>query len=102
MSTLPVRRLRRVEASRYLLEEHGLQYAPATLAKLAVVGGGPKFQHAGRIPLYPPAELDAWAAVILSPLKSSTSDKPGVVRRRADVDRGPLSKEELHDSKAGR
>jgi hypothetical protein len=103
MSTLHMRRLRRTEASSYLLEEHGLHYAPATLAKLAVVGGGPKFQHAGRIPLYPPAELDAWAAEILSPLKSSTSDKPRPLRQCADrTDSPPMSVAELRDSKAGR
>jgi hypothetical protein len=82
MATHQMRRFRRKEASSYLLEEHGLQYAPATLAKLAVIGGGPRFQHAGRIPLYPPDELDAWASKILSPLKSSTSDKPHVVGDR--------------------
>ena len=41
----------------------------------AVIGGGPKFQHAGRIPLYPITELDSWAESLLSPLKSSTSEK---------------------------
>src|ERR1700674_151518 len=82
MHTPHMRRLRRKEASSYLLEQHGLSYAPTTLAKLAVVGGGPKFQHAGRIPLYPPEELDAWVAKILSPLKSSTSEGPRVGRAR--------------------
>ena len=46
-------RLRRAEASAYLKEKHGIDRAPTTLAKYAVVGGGPRFQHVGRLPLYP-------------------------------------------------
>jgi hypothetical protein len=48
--------------------------APATLAKLACVGGGPQFHRAVRTPLYPREELDAWAAERLGKLKRSTSD----------------------------
>jgi hypothetical protein len=68
-------RLRRSEASAYLKEKHGIVRTPATLAKYACVGGGPKFQHVGRVPHYTPTELDAYADSILSPLKSSTSDR---------------------------
>ncbi len=67
-------RLRRPQASCYLKEKWGIDRAASTLAKLAVVGGGPKFQHANRIPLYTPEELDIWAESILSPMKISTSD----------------------------
>lgn len=70
-------RLRRMAASEYLLEKWGISRTPATLAKKACQGGGPKFQHAGKIPLYPIAELDKWAEAILSPLKNSTSDNGG-------------------------
>jgi hypothetical protein len=70
-------RLRRAEASLYLKQKHGIDRTPGTLAKLAVVGGGPRFQHCGRVPLYTHDELDSWAASILSPLKSSTSDNGG-------------------------
>ncbi len=42
------RRLRRSEAATYLLETHGIRRAVGTLAKLAVVGGGPRFRVAGR------------------------------------------------------
>jgi hypothetical protein len=66
--------LRRREASDYLREQHGICRAPATLAKLAVTGGGPRFRHVGRVPIYPVAELDAYAAAITSALKCSTSD----------------------------
>lgn len=68
------RRLRRSEASQYLKEKWGIDRTANTLAKLACLGGGPRFEHAGRIPLYREAELDAWAASIMSPLKRSTSD----------------------------
>jgi hypothetical protein len=68
------RRHRRADASGYLKERWGLDYKPATLAKLACLGGGPRFEHAGRFPLYREDELDAWALARLSPLKSSTSD----------------------------
>ncbi len=69
-------RLRRKQASKYLQDQWGISRTHATLAKLAVLGGGPKFQHANRTPLYPLEELDKWAQSILSPLKSSTSDQP--------------------------
>ncbi len=66
--------LRRPGASRYLLEAWGLQRAPATLAKLAVTGGGPSFHKAGRWPLYDPDELDAWARGLIGGPLASTSD----------------------------
>ncbi len=68
------RRLRRSEAATYLLETHGIRRAVGTLAKLAVVGGGPRFRVAGRTPLYAPDDLDAWANSIISPLVRSTSE----------------------------
>jgi hypothetical protein len=68
------RRYRRAEASEYLKSRWGIDRRPSTLAKLACIGGGPKFEHAGRTPLYPEPELDAWARSLLSPLKASTSD----------------------------
>jgi hypothetical protein len=70
-------RVRRVEASRYLAEVHGVQTAPATLAKLACVGGGPRYELWGRTPYYPTNGLDDWAAVRLSP-RRSTSGRGGV------------------------
>ncbi len=68
------RRLRRSEAATYLLETHGIRRAVGTLAKLAVIGGGPRFRVAGRTPLYAPDDLDAWADSIISPLVRSTSE----------------------------
>jgi hypothetical protein len=75
MTSTSSRYLRRREASAYLREQHGVIRAPATLAKLAVTGGGPKFRHVGKIPIYPIEELDAFAAAITSPLRASTSDR---------------------------
>jgi hypothetical protein len=51
--------------------------APATLAKLAVVGGGPLFHRAGRIPLYAVEELDRYARERLGKAMRSTSDASG-------------------------
>lgn len=68
------RRYRRTEASLYLKTVWSIDRKPSTLAKLACLGGGPKFEHAGRVPLYPEPELDAFARSIIGPLKSSTSD----------------------------
>lgn len=67
-------RLRRWEASRHLLSEHGIELAPATLAKLACIGGGPPFQKAGRVPLYPVDLLDEWALARLGAVIRSTSE----------------------------
>jgi len=48
-----------------LRQRWGIERAPGTLAKLAVVGGGPRFRKAGRVPLYAPVDLDAWARELL-------------------------------------
>jgi hypothetical protein len=66
--------LRRKAASKYLDETHGIQRAPSTLAKLAVLGGGPIFRRAGRVPLYSTDDLDEWVASLLSGPMRSTSD----------------------------
>lgn len=71
------RPLRRAEAARYLDEVHGVGRSPQTLAKYAVTGGGPLFRRAGRVPLYMPADLDAWVASITSPPVRSTSELSG-------------------------
>jgi hypothetical protein len=62
-------KLRRWEASEYLLEVHGLEYAPSTLAKYACAGTGPPFQYFNDwIPIYTPAGLDRWVESYLSNL----------------------------------
>jgi hypothetical protein len=67
-------RMRRTLASEYLLEVHGVSLSPATLAKLAVTGGGPSFRKDGPFPLYERQELDTFATARLGPLRASTSD----------------------------
>ena len=64
--------LRRAAASAYLREKWGVDRATGTLAKLAVVGGGPPFRKAGRIPLYAPTDLDAWASELLGEVVTTT------------------------------
>lgn len=68
-------RLRRSDVPAYMLSKHGIPVALATLNKLASTGGGPAMQYAGRIPLYRPEDLDAWAAERLSKPVRSTSEK---------------------------
>ncbi|HZR89950.1 MAG TPA: hypothetical protein VFB02_24360 [Bradyrhizobium sp.] len=68
--------LRRKEASTYLRDKFGLKREPSTLAKLAVIGGGPPFRLLNRVPLYTPADLDQWVASRLGPRMHSTSDSP--------------------------
>jgi hypothetical protein len=68
-----VKYLRRHDAADYLKRKYGFG-ARATLAKLATVGGGPKFRKFGRITLYTEEMLDAWAEARMGPPQSSTSD----------------------------
>jgi hypothetical protein len=68
-------RMRRREASQYLQDQHGIRLAHSTLAKLAVVGGGPPFRLDGRFPVYDRADLDVYADARLGPLRRSTSDR---------------------------
>ena len=84
MPDFPSRPLRRVEAAAYLFEKHGIRRAPATLAKLAVIGGGPVFRRAGRVPLYSPADLDEFAASITSAPVRSTSELPASATTQPD------------------
>ena len=69
------RRLGRKEAAQFLTER-GYRTAPATLAKLACIGGGPAFVSFGRKPLYREVDLLAWAEAKTTGPRRSTSD-PG-------------------------
>jgi hypothetical protein len=71
---MPHKLLRRKAASRYLLEMHGVVRAPSTLAKYAVIGGGPVFRRLGRDPVYTTLHLDHWVASKLSGEMRSTSE----------------------------
>jgi len=68
-------RLRRSEVPAYMMQKHGIPVALKTLNKLASIGGGPVMQYAGRIPLYRPEDLDAWAAQRLSKPVASTAER---------------------------
>jgi hypothetical protein len=65
--------VRRKEAAQYLKGKYGVG-SPATLAKLATVGGGPIFRKNGRIPIYQSADLDAWALAKIGKRVRSTSE----------------------------
>jgi hypothetical protein len=67
------RDMTRAEAAQYVADRW-FPCSPKTLAKLAVVGGGPAFRKAGRVPLYSEASVDAWAASKIGPLVRSTSE----------------------------
>lgn len=67
--------LRRAEAAQYLQERLGA-YTVETLAKLACVGGGPRFQKVGPYPLYRPDDLDAWIAARMSKPVAHNAELP--------------------------
>jgi hypothetical protein len=71
--TVGKRYLSRAEAAEFL-SERGYKTAPATLAKRAVVGGGPPFVSWGRKPLYDPEALLQWAQRRCTEPRRSTSD----------------------------
>jgi hypothetical protein len=68
--------LSRKEAAAYLKETYGEPcfISPKTLAKLAVLGGGPVYQKFGRRVVYTPESLNVWANSRLSEERRSTSD----------------------------
>jgi hypothetical protein len=72
----PHRYLSRRESSAYL-KERGIFIEAPTLAKYAVIGGGPEYQKFGTRVVYTPASLDAWIAGRLSAPRKSTSDMRG-------------------------
>ena len=68
-----LRLLRRAEAAQHIHDKWGYPCSPRTLAKYAVIGGGPPFRKAGRYPLYDPENLDRWISAKLSDPVTSTS-----------------------------
>jgi hypothetical protein len=69
--------LTRREAAAHLLEKFGTpgSISPATLAKLAVIGGGPAIHRFGRKVGYLARDLDAWMATRFSGPLKNTSDE---------------------------
>jgi hypothetical protein len=88
--------LRRKEASAYLREKFKLERAPSTLAKWAVIGGGPPFRLLNRVPLYTPADLDQWVASKLGHRMCSTSDYEG----RSAEEGAPASRSAVDNPRA--
>jgi hypothetical protein len=70
----PAQFLRRKPAGEYLKTKFGFG-SEKTLAKLAVVGGGPPFRKAGAAVLYEPKDLDAWALAKIGAPRRSTSER---------------------------
>jgi hypothetical protein len=65
---------RRQEVHAYLYEKYKISASVSYLAKLAVIGGSPKFHKCGRFPIYSESALDAWAESKMGELVSSTSE----------------------------
>lgn len=70
---MEIKYMRRASASKYLGERTDGMYNAGTLAKLAVTGGGPRFQKLGRFPVYTQEDLDEWLENRLSAKVTSTS-----------------------------
>ena len=65
---------RRDSAATYVRDTYGMPCSSQWLAKLAVIGGGPAYRKAGRIPIYEQAALDEWANGRLSKPVRSTAE----------------------------
>ncbi|MGO4667703.1 helix-turn-helix transcriptional regulator [Bosea sp. 2RAB26] len=75
------RPLDRREASRYLFDRYGIRRAPGTLAKLACIGGGPLYRHAGQLAIYDVPALDEYAAQLTT--APAPNSKAHAARRAA-------------------
>jgi hypothetical protein len=73
LAVTPKRDMTRIEAAIYITD-HWFPCSPKTLAKLAVVGGGPEFRKAGRVPLYSIAACDRYGRSKIGPLVRSTAE----------------------------
>lgn len=72
---VPTERLmRRSEAAAFIRETYGVSCCTGTLAKLAVIGGGPEYQKFGRFPLYSQSACRAWVKGRLSRRVTSTAE----------------------------
>ena len=70
------RGLTRLEAAEFLTVA-GFPIARTTLAKLASIGGGPRFKKFGSRPIYWPKDLLQWAQDRTTKPRTSTSDVGG-------------------------
>ena len=67
------RYMTRAEAAKYITD-NWFPHSPKTLAKLAVIGGGPVFRKAGRVPIYIPSDCDDYARSKISQPVCSTAE----------------------------
>jgi len=74
----------RKNASKYLIEKYGPGgVTPATLAKLAVLGGGPIMHRFNRRVAYLESDLDGWAKSRCSgPMRSTSDHEQSVEKQR--------------------
>ena len=63
------------EKSAAYVRDKGLPCTKATLAKLACIGGGPKFRKFGRNVVYTAPDLHAWIEARLTDPVAHTSDR---------------------------
>ena len=98
-SLVPSRLLRRAEAAQHIHDKWGYPCSPKTLAKYAVVGGGPRFRKAGRYPLYHPDDLDAWIGGKLSDPVTSTSE---LIKKAESIESAPANTGSAPETNAGR
>jgi hypothetical protein len=70
----PVRGLRRKAAAQYLKNVHGIPVSYSGLAKAAVRGDGPPYRLWGKIPIYDPPGLDAFAESRIGPEVRCTAE----------------------------
>jgi hypothetical protein len=73
--------LRRTQAANYIQDKYGFGTSD-TLAKLACVGGGPKFRKLGRFPVYTIEDLEAWVQSRMTRAVCSTSELSNDVRNQ--------------------
>jgi hypothetical protein len=98
-NSLPIRLLRRAEAAQHIYDKWGYPCSPRTLAKYAVIGGGPPFRKAGRYPLYHPDDLDGWVGGKLSNLVTSTSE---LIKKAESIESAPVNTGSAPKAHAGR
>jgi hypothetical protein len=75
--------LRTPAAADYLQSKYGIG-AAKTLNRYRVIGVGPPFHKFGRLVVYAPADLDAWAEAKMGPLQRCTSDAPKRAAKKAN------------------
>jgi hypothetical protein len=99
VATPPRRDMTRCEAAQYTTD-HWFPCSPKTLAKLAVIGGGPSFRKAGRVPLYSEASVDGWAAGKIGPLVNSTSELAVSLGKELHAEKSGAADDEIASRRA--